>query len=402
MKNKGFTLIELLAAIAILALLAVIVAPKVVKLLNDSEVTLQEQQINTIINATKKYVVENSDLLPEENDQTRVNISTLIENGVIDNETVIDPKTKEVIDGYVTITYSKEYNQYIYEFSGSDVQVAFTYKPEIQSFIVSKTGYYKLEVWGAQGGSANGKVGGYGGYSTGVVYLNKEDALFVAVGGVGGTASGTNSTVAGGYNGGGTAKINYSTTVYSGSGGGATHIATKTGLLSSLGSSKDSILIVAGGGGGAGYFEPANFGNGGAGGGFKGVNGNSKYNRYGTGGTQTAGGYFSSSASHGIGSFGQGGTTGTNGSNAYGGAGGGGYYGGGASGSDYTNGGGGGSGYIGNSLLTNKEMYCYSCTESSEENTKTISTTNVSETPTSNYAKEGNGYARITYIGKKL
>ncbi|HCY44879.1 MAG TPA: hypothetical protein DHU33_05585 [Firmicutes bacterium] len=60
---------------------------------------------------------------------------------------------------------------------------------------------------------------------------------------------------------------------------------------------------------------------------------------------------------------------------------------------------GGGSGYIGNSLLSNKAMYCYNCEESSEESTKTISTTCVEETPTVNCAKKGNGYARITYIG---
>lgn len=44
-------------------------------------------------------------------------------------------------------------------------------------------------------------------------------------------------------------------------------------------------------------------------------------------------------------------------------------------------------------------MYCYNCEESSEESTKTISTTCAEETPTSNCAKKGNGYARITYIG---
>jgi len=43
-------------------------------------------------------------------------------------------------------------------------------------------------------------------------------------------------------------------------------------------------------------------------------------------------------------------------------------------------------------------MYCYNCEESSEESTKTISTTNVSEEAISNYAKIGNGYARITLI----
>lgn len=45
-------------------------------------------------------------------------------------------------------------------------------------------------------------------------------------------------------------------------------------------------------------------------------------------------------------------------------------------------------------------MYCYNCKESNEEATKTISTTNVSETPTSNYAKKGNGHIKITYVGK--
>ena len=59
---------------------------------------------------------------------------------------------------------------------------------------------------------------------------------------------------------------------------------------------------------------------------------------------------------------------------------------------------GGGSGYIENSPLSNKAMYCYNCQESSEDSTKTISTTCTSATPTENCAKSGNGYARITLI----
>ena len=43
-------------------------------------------------------------------------------------------------------------------------------------------------------------------------------------------------------------------------------------------------------------------------------------------------------------------------------------------------------------------MYCYNCTESTEESTKTISSTCVNEIPTENCAKSGNGYARITLI----
>ena len=78
--------------------------------------------------------------------------------------------------------------------------------------------------------------------------------------------------------------------------------------------------------------------------------------------------------------------------------GGGGWYGGGTGGWDGP--GGGGSGYIGNSLLTNKGMYMYNsgCTSSTATDTKTTCTSNVSSTAISNYAKQGNGYARITRL----
>ncbi len=59
---------------------------------------------------------------------------------------------------------------------------------------------------------------------------------------------------------------------------------------------------------------------------------------------------------------------------------------------------GGGSGYIGNSILKNKHMAGYNVSTSTEEGTKTISVTNSSNSPISDYAKEGNGYAKITLI----
>ena len=40
-----------------------------------------------------------------------------------------------------------------------------------------------------------------------------------------------------------------------------------------------------------------------------------------------------------------------------------------------------------------------SITDENYENIKTISTTNVSSSPVSQYAKIGNGYAKIAYIG---
>ena len=61
---------------------------------------------------------------------------------------------------------------------------------------------------------------------------------------------------------------------------------------------------------------------------------------------------------------------------------------------------GGGSGYIANPMLSSKKMVCYNCTTSNNINTKTESNECHNGEPTEDCAKEGNGHARITYLGK--
>jgi len=258
------------------------------------------------------------------------------------------------------------------------------------------TGTYKLEVWGAQGGTANSISGGYGGYSVGEVSLSKNDMLYINVGGKGsdGVAQ-TYYTSAGGYNGGGSGYV-ADPAYYVAGGGGATHIANTSGQLSTLSSNLNSILIVSGGGGGVAYNNSTartyDIGHGG------GSIGNTSYGITASGTT----GYASGGTQNGIGTDGEMfggfgyGATGTKASRA---GGGGGLYG----GNTNVYSAGGGSGYIGNSLLTNKAMYCYECTTSSDASTLTYSTTNVSATPTANYAKSGDGAARISkYISNKI
>ena len=276
-------------------------------------------------------------------------------------------------------------------------------------FVSPCYGNFKLEVWGAQGGEYNATYfGGYGGYSVGQISLKNKDTLYINIGGAGTFRGGTNLTIPGGYNGGGTSTIKYSTTIYAGSGGGATHIATSPGLLSSLETNQSAVIIVAGGGGGAAYFQSSNCGAGGSGGGMAGVSGTSRQgSAVGTGGTQTEPGHTSTASDIGVGSFGQGASS----TAIFYAGGGGGWYGGGLPATN-ANGAGGGSGYIASSYISNKAMCCYRCTESSETNTKTISTTGTSSErdtvncpngyssePISKCAKSGNGHARITYLG---
>ena len=90
----------------------------------------------------------------------------------------------------------------------------YTCEEEVKSFSAPYTGKYVLEVWGAQGGSVSTNTGtkgtvqavegGKGGYSTGQIFLNKGQIMYVYVGG-----NGNN----GGWNGGG--KAGYGT-IYGG------------------------------------------------------------------------------------------------------------------------------------------------------------------------------------------
>lgn len=156
----------------------------------------------------------------------------------------------------------------------------FNYTGDYQTFIVPKTGVYKLETWGAQGGSYNETYhGGYGGYSSGYITLKKGDKLYINVGGQG-SYIGPYNTGQGGYNGGGSILLTHSDgNEKRATGGGATHISLKSGLLSTLENSKDDILIVSGGGGAAqvnSAILDRGWGIGGSGGGINGSSGTGK------------------------------------------------------------------------------------------------------------------------------
>ena len=61
------------------------------------------------------------------------------------------------------------------------------YTGGMQSFSVTQTGIYKLEVWGAQGGSKSGLAsGGNGGYAVGYKLLSSGTTIYICVGGQGG------------------------------------------------------------------------------------------------------------------------------------------------------------------------------------------------------------------------
>lgn len=274
----------------------------------------------------------------------------------------------------------------------------YTYTGAVQSDTLP-AGTYKLECWGAQGGSySTTYYGGKGGYSVGEITLEQDTTIYVYVGGqgTGGTSSGSKAA---GFNGGG-AGYSTSTTYLTGSGGGASDVRIGTDSLYAR-------VIVAGGGGGFGSYNStaSNRKVGGYGGGTSGGTGGQYSTSYkaGTGGTQTAKGtsYYSSTANsttYGtLPAFGTGGASKNTSYQIAGG--GGGWYGGGYAGRG--GGAGGGSGYVYNS--SSKSSYPSGCllndsyllanAETKAGNVSMPSTSGSTET-----GHEGNGYIRITNI----
>lgn len=188
-----------------------------------------------------------------------------------------------------------------------------------QVFSVPVSGWYKVQLWGAEGGRDT-HSGGKGAYVSGELHVTAGTKLYVYVGAPG--ASNTHGSGAG-YNGGGNSGADSGGV--SGSGGGATDIRITSGNWTA---GLTSRIAVAAGGGGGGLYSAGGYG-GALVGGSGGVGG----------GTQTSAGS--------RGGFGYGGS-----SQVDGGGGGGGWYGGGAStggtpgGSGNDVGGGGGSSYL--------------------------------------------------------
>ena len=168
-------------------------------------------------------------------------------------------------------------------------QEKFSYLGESQEYEIPEDGYYRIDLWGAQGGGKIGdKIGGYGGYTAGDIFLSKGTKLYIYIGGIG--QAGSVSGAGGGYNGGGNAQIWKSSDPTRFGGGGATDIRLVSGNWNDFNSLKSRIMVAAGGGGASPYTAGGKYA-----GGLIGYDGGD--NRSGYGGTQIAGGLGQSSDS---------------------------------------------------------------------------------------------------------
>lgn len=109
MNKKAFTLLELLLAISLLAMVLGLCFQIFTNEVDTAKKSAYNIQINKIIALAKDYHLQHLDI-------NYVMVDDLLELGIIDNETVIDPRDGSNINGCIKITKDEYYNQYRYEY----------------------------------------------------------------------------------------------------------------------------------------------------------------------------------------------------------------------------------------------------------------------------------------------
>lgn len=114
---------------------------------------------------------------------------------------------------------------------------------DYQTYVVpsGQSGWYKIELYGAQGGTSGSNIGGKGAYTSGLIYLKENEKLYFYIGG-------TTTSQTGGKNGGGSGAGTGK------GGGGSTDVRLQSGDWNNKVVLKTRIMV-AGGGGGANSFK---------------------------------------------------------------------------------------------------------------------------------------------------
>ncbi|MBE6138203.1 MAG: type II secretion system protein [Firmicutes bacterium] len=114
--KRGFTLIELLAIMVVLGMIAVIAIPNIQTAFSKSKQNLLENQIKSIENVARSWGVKNTNKL---DDCYVLTLDELKRLGYLENQDVINPETKEELDGCIKITFDESINQYKYTYTES-------------------------------------------------------------------------------------------------------------------------------------------------------------------------------------------------------------------------------------------------------------------------------------------
>ena len=115
--KKAFTLVELLAVIILLGLLGLIIYPTVNGVIKNNKNKLHDKQIKELIRLGNTYAASNANKLRYDGIKNILTFNDLYEAGLIQTNTVIDPKTDLELTGCLSLTFNEKRNVFDIEYT---------------------------------------------------------------------------------------------------------------------------------------------------------------------------------------------------------------------------------------------------------------------------------------------
>ena len=225
------------------------------------------------LKGVKNYVLKNGKLYEPVDIEDKTKIKNIYLLGFSRGYLQFDNEDKSIVALTVNgmCFYKNQNNKHLSIRFGScnKTVTEYSHQKYEQLYIVPKSGYYKVELWGASGGkSANlqdrSSYAG-GAYTSGYIKLKKNQILFLQVGSKGTDGQATEDDQlftsfgygsiggTGGYNGGGNGYDDPEGDA-GGGGGGATDVRLMSGKWNDFDALKSRIMVAAGGGGMSRYY----------------------------------------------------------------------------------------------------------------------------------------------------
>jgi Tfp pilus assembly protein PilE len=110
---KGFTLVEIIGAIVLLTVIGLIIYPVINNLISDSKDDLYKKQIEELERISNTWVAKNYKKLKLEAGYSyNLSFEELKEAGLISEQHIKNPKTGELLEGCITLSYNSENKNY--------------------------------------------------------------------------------------------------------------------------------------------------------------------------------------------------------------------------------------------------------------------------------------------------
>ena len=116
MSKKGFTLIELLGTLVVIALISILVVPRIINWYSNSNDKYTELNEELIIEGARIYVEENPNVyLKSDGSVYYITMQQLIDYGALDENNVKKVAKEDYEDAQVKVVYNGSYFEYYIE-----------------------------------------------------------------------------------------------------------------------------------------------------------------------------------------------------------------------------------------------------------------------------------------------